>query len=105
MTQPMVCPDPTGQGANVNPLINSTGKGGAIDASGFKDADGTRYMLYKVDGNSVGNGGSCGNTVEPIISTPIMIQRVDSDWTTLLDSPVQILDHSFQPHSYISMYC
>lgn len=48
--------------------------------------------MYKVDGNSMGNGGVCGNTVEPIQSTPIMLQRVAGDGVTLLGPPVQLLD-------------
>lgn len=39
--------------------------GGAIDAAGFND-DGQRYVVYKVDGNSLGNGGACMNTGEKI---------------------------------------
>ena len=53
--------------------------GGAIDPSGFRDTDGTLYLLYKVDGNSVGHGGDCNNGIPPIVPTPIMIQRVSSD--------------------------
>jgi len=75
-----------------NPLICPVAQGGAIDASGFRDTDGSRWIVYKVDGNSMGNGGVCGNTVEPIQPTPIMLQRVAGDGVTLLGPPVQILD-------------
>jgi beta-xylosidase len=54
-------------------------QGGAIDASGFRDGDGTRYVVYKLDANSLGFGGSCNNGVGPIISTPILIQKVEKD--------------------------
>lgn len=64
------------------PLACPIEQGGAIDASAFQDDDGARYVVYKIDGNAVANGGVCGNTVEPLVSTPIMIQQVDSDWTT-----------------------
>jgi len=74
------------------PFACPTDQGGAIDASAFKDDDGTRYVIYKIDGNARGNGGVCGNTEEPIVSTPIMIQQVDSDWTTHIGDPIQILD-------------
>ena len=74
------------------PFACPLNQGGAIDASAFVDDDGTRYVVYKIDGNAVGNGGSCGNTVEPVASTPIMLQRVDSDWTTPLGPALQILD-------------
>ena len=66
--------------------------GGAIDAAGFKDANGQRYVVYKVDGNSMGNGGLCSNTVPPIVPTPIMLQAVAGDGITLQGNAVQILD-------------
>ncbi|KAI1376599.1 glycoside hydrolase family 43 protein [Hypoxylon crocopeplum] len=68
--------------------------GGSIDPSGFQDADGTRYVLYKIDGNSIGHGGSCGNTVEPIVPTPIMLQEVGDDGVTKIGDSVQIFDRS-----------
>src|ERR1700722_6658513 len=40
-------------------------QGGAIDADGFQDVDGKRYVVYKVDGNSIGHGGECVNSVAP----------------------------------------
>jgi len=69
---------------------NATG-GGAIDPSGFQDSDGTRYVAYKVDGNNLGGGGSCGNgNLE--YSTPIMLQQVESDGVTPTGDAIQILD-------------
>lgn len=69
-------------------------KGGAIDPAGFLDRPtGRRYILYKVDGNSLGKGGSCNNDVSPRRSTPIMIQEVDSIvGITLIGDPVKLLD-------------
>lgn len=67
-------------------------KGGSIDSSGFVDKDGTRYVTWKVDGNSFGNGGECDNTVAPIKATPIMLQKVEGDGVTKVGAPVQILD-------------
>lgn len=69
-------------------------QGGTIDSSGFVDKDGTRYVTYKIDGNSVGNGGSCDNTVAPIKSTPIMLQKVAGDGTTKIGAATQILDRT-----------
>lgn len=68
--------------------------GGAIDPAGFFDrSTGKRYIVYKIDGNSLGHGGSCGNDVLPIVSTPLMLQEVDSsDGITLIGLPVKILD-------------
>ena len=47
---------PVGSTALICPLS----QGGAIDASGYND-NGSRYIVYKIDGNSIGNGGACGN--------------------------------------------
>lgn len=68
-------------------------QGGALDASYFKDGD--RYFsLYKIDANSMGNGGSCGNTVDPIVTTPIVIQEVQADGTTKIGDPITLLTNS-----------
>lgn len=46
-------------------LICPLSQGGAIDASGYYDqATGNRYITYKIDGNSIGYGGACGNDGE-----------------------------------------
>jgi beta-xylosidase len=73
------------------PLACATAGGGAIDASGFQDTDGTRYVVYKVDGSSLGGGGPCGNA-DGSHSTPIMLQKLTSDGLSSVGSPVQILD-------------
>lgn len=74
------------------PFACPIAQGGAIDASGFHDTDGSRYVVYKVDGGSIGHGGACSNGVAPIVPTPIMLQQVDSnDAFTPVGSPVQIL--------------
>jgi beta-xylosidase len=93
MDQPLVCPDPTGNGNNFNALISSPGQGGAIDASGFTDVDGTIYVVWKVDGNSMGGGGPCGNA-NGQFSTPIMIVAMQDDGVTPRGSPVAVLDRS-----------
>jgi beta-xylosidase len=89
---PLICPDPTATNTNIKSVISSPGVGGAIDASGYKDVDGTRYVVYKVDGNSVGSGGSCNNGNAPQRSTPIMLVPVQDDGITPKGPPVQILD-------------
>lgn len=48
--------------------------------------------MYKIDGNSIGNGGSCGNTVAPIVSTPIMLQQLEDDGVTLVGDAIELLD-------------
>ena len=76
-----------------HPVACPLARGGAIDASGFHDtADGERYIVYKVDGNSIGHGGSCRNTVNPIVPTPIMLQQVAADGHTKTGLPIEILN-------------
>lgn len=86
------------------PLFCNLAAGGAIDASNFVDTVpvktrfGTvntyqRYVAYKVDGNSLGHGGFCGNTVDPIVPTPLMLQAVAADGVTLQGAPTQMLDN------------
>jgi len=68
--------------------------GGAIDPAGFSDpSTHKRYIIYKIDGNSLGHGGSCSNDVLPIVSTPLMLQEVDSiDGLTFIGEPTRLLD-------------
>ncbi|KAJ7447206.1 glycosyl hydrolase [Mycena latifolia] len=69
-------------------------QGGAIDPAGHHHPDGSLYVVYKIDGNSLGHGGSCNNGVAPLVSTPIMLQKVAANGYTPVGSPVQILDRS-----------
>lgn len=70
-------------------------QGGSIDPSGFYDeATGKRYVVYKIDGNSIGHGGDCNNGVEPIVPTPIMLQEVGQDGITRVGNATQILDRT-----------
>ncbi|KAK4203254.1 family 43 putative glycoside hydrolase [Triangularia verruculosa] len=77
------------------PIACPLSLGGAIDPSGFYDpVSGDRFLVYKVDGNSIGHGGSCGNTVSPQISTPIILQPVAPDGMTFIGEKVTILDRT-----------
>lgn len=68
-------------------------QGGAIDPAGFIDSSsGAVYVVYKVDGNSLGGGGPCGNA-DHTHSTPIMLQEVSpSDGISRIGDPIPILD-------------
>jgi hypothetical protein len=46
---------------------------------------------YEFDGNSVGHVGSCGNTVAPIVPTPLMLQQLAADGVTPVGSPIELL--------------
>ncbi|MDI1491487.1 MAG: hypothetical protein OHK93_002696 [Ramalina farinacea] len=65
-------------------------QGGAIDAAGFRDSDGTRYVVYKIDANSLGGGGICGNGDESH-DTPLTLQQVGADGVTPVGSATTIL--------------
>ncbi|KAL9594477.1 MAG: hypothetical protein Q9179_005376, partial [Wetmoreana sp. 5 TL-2023] len=74
------------------PLACNEEAGGSIDPAGFKDKDGQNYVVYKVDGNSKGNGGVCNNSKPPIKSTPIKLQKLRSNLITPDGDPKTILD-------------
>ena len=75
-----------------SPLVCPTDEGGAIDASGFRDADGRRYMLYKIDGNAIGHGGDCNNGVAPLRDTWLAIREVGADGHTFVGPEHRILN-------------
>jgi beta-xylosidase len=74
------------------PFAYNIAQGDLIDPSGFVDVDGRYYVTYKIDGNSLGHGGSCFNSIPALVPTPIMLQEVESDGVTPIGNPVQILD-------------
>lgn len=74
------------------PIICPLSAGGAIDPDGYKDpVSGKRYVVYKVDGNSIGHGGACSNSAEPIVPTPILLQQVGSDGVSLIGAPTPMI--------------
>lgn len=94
-----IADQPTGPFVPSNtPLACPLDKGGAIDPAGFLDKDGTRYVVYKVDGNSIGHGGTspveCNNSIEPLVPTPLVLQKLQDDGVTPIGDPVQILDRN-----------
>ncbi|KAI0888738.1 glycoside hydrolase family 43 protein [Annulohypoxylon maeteangense] len=77
-----------------NPLICDTSGGGVIDASGYDDGT-DRWILWKVDGNSLGGATTCqgGTPSGSYKSTPIKIQKMARDAITLQGSAKTILDN------------
>lgn len=67
-------------------------QGGAIDPAGFLDDDGSRYIVYKIDGNSLGHGGNCNNGIPPLVPTPIILQRMSANGLDPIGSPTEILN-------------
>lgn len=77
------------------PLACPIKEGGAIDPEVIRDIDGSLWVTWKVDGNNVGLGGSCGNTISPQAPTPIMIQKMEADGVTPVEGTLtQILDRT-----------
>ena len=72
------------------PITCRFDEGGVIDVSGFQDQDGTLYTVYKVDGNSLGGGGACGNGDQQR-DTPIELQRLDAEGVRPVGAPTRIL--------------
>ncbi|WP_211302814.1 family 43 glycosylhydrolase [Allonocardiopsis opalescens] len=61
------------------PLVCDPAEGGDIDASSFTDADGSRYLLYKDDGNAIGQ------------PTQIWLQPVAADGVTFTGPRTELL--------------
>ena len=76
------------------PLACPLDLGGAIDASSFQDDDGSRWMLYKDDGNSQGSGGVCGNSNNDTrqADTWIVLIQMGGDGYTVTGNPMRILN-------------
>ncbi|MCM0675312.1 glycoside hydrolase family 43 protein [Micromonospora phytophila] len=64
---------------STGPLICQAELGGAIDASPFRDTDGSLWLLWKNDGNAVG------------VDTWLWSQRLSPDGLTLVGEPTKLL--------------
>jgi beta-xylosidase len=75
------------------PLACPLDLGGAIDASAFQDDDGSRWMLYKDDGNAIGSGGVCGNANKPgQADTWIVLIQMGGDGYTVIGQPKRLIN-------------
>jgi arabinan endo-1,5-alpha-L-arabinosidase len=64
------------------PLICQLNLGGSIDANTFVDTDGTRYLLWKNDGNAIGQ------------PSTLWLARTANNGTSLASSPVALITSS-----------
>ncbi|MET8349850.1 MULTISPECIES: glycoside hydrolase family 43 protein [unclassified Micromonospora] len=64
---------------SAGPLICQAELGGAIDASPFRDTDGSLWLLWKNDGNAIG------------VDTWLWSQRLAEDGLTLVGEPTKLL--------------
>ncbi|KAG8849661.1 hypothetical protein FRB96_000687 [Tulasnella sp. 330] len=76
-----------------SPIQCQAAGGGAIDPSPFRDTNGQLYIVFKVDGNNLGGGGSCGNG-NLAYATPIMLQAMESNGVTPSGNPITLLNRS-----------
>lgn len=76
-----VASSPTGPfvDAAAAPLVCQAAEGGSIDASPFRDADGTLYLTWKNDGNAIGQ------------DTWLSVQRLAPDGLSLVGAPTRLL--------------
>jgi len=65
--------------ASDTPLVCQVDEGGTIDASPFRDADGTLYLFFKNDGN-------CCN-----IATYIYVQELSADGLSVVGEPTRLV--------------
>lgn len=79
-----------------SPLVCDLAGGGNIDPNLFRDpVNGENFLVYKTDGNAIGHGGACGNTVQPIVPTPLHLQLMDpEDLVTPLGQPVYLFSNA-----------
>lgn len=83
------------------PLICPEDAGGAIDAAGFLDTNKKRYIVYKIDGPSVNNGGYCASPSNPpSTNTSLMLQQVHSDGSTPIGGPAVLYNNDGVADSY-----
>jgi beta-xylosidase len=78
-----------------SPLTCDLSQGGSIDPNGFNDPQtGARYLVYKVDGNSLpGGSGACANG-NGAKATPSLLQQVQADGYTFVGPAVEILTNN-----------
>ena len=77
--------------------------GGAIDAAGFLDDDGSRYVVYKIDGPAANNGGYCNdpsNIQNNMQNTSLMLQQVQNDGYTTIGGPAVLYDNDGESDKY-----
>ncbi|WP_336208870.1 glycoside hydrolase family 43 protein [Nonomuraea sp. LPB2021202275-12-8] len=75
--------------ASPAPLICQADEGGSIDASPFRDADGTLYLYWKNDGNAIGR------------TTHLYGRRLSPDGLTLTGEPVKLLANTAGWHGHV----
>ena len=65
--------------AGSSPLVSDEDSGGAIDPTTFQNTDGTRYLIWKNDGNAVGQ------------DTWLWLQKLSADGLSLIGEPAKLM--------------
>lgn len=87
--------------SSTSPMICPEAAGGAIDPAGFLDSDNSRYVVYKIDGPSINNGGYCNNPSNPpSTNTSLMLQQVENNGYTMTGGPVVLYNNQGVNDSY-----
>ena len=83
------------------PFDSDPDRGGYIDPDGFLDDDCRRYVVYKLDGNSIASGGCSANGPAPYADTPFYLQEVDAnDGETKIGDKVEIFNNNGAEDDY-----
>ena len=64
---------------DAEPLVNEAEQGGAIDPTTFTDSDGLRYLIWKNDGNSMGQ------------ETWLWLQKLSADGLHVVGTPAKLI--------------
>jgi beta-xylosidase len=87
--------------SSTEPLICPETAGGAIDPAGFLDDDNSRYIIYKIDGPAITNGGYCNSPNNPpSTNTSLMLQQVQNDGYTVIGGPSVLYNNQGVNDSY-----
>lgn len=85
---PWICPSKSGGAIDISSFTDEKHPPPSANNSNKQQPPFRRYIVYKIDGNAIGHGGACGNTVKPIIPTPLLLQEVSpQDGHTLINGP------------------
>lgn len=87
--------------SSTSPWICPESEGGAIDANGFLDNDGTRYVVWKIDGPASANGGYCNSPSNPTsYKTSLMLTQTANDGYTQIGDATVLYDNAGQSDSF-----
>ncbi|MFS0866616.1 glycoside hydrolase family 43 protein [Microbacterium sp. 179-B 1A2 NHS] len=89
------------------PLVCPVDAGGAIDAATFDDADGTRYLLWKTDGNCCAQDtwlvmAPLTEAGTGLAADPVQLLKQDQDWEGALIEAPTLVERDGRYHLFYS---